>query len=63
MNAQNYKNVCPKDFDFCEILKMREKIFENSRKFFVIILYCKKRRCSQIELQIKVQIEDVRKAP
>jgi len=38
MNAQNYKNVCPKDFDFCGILKMREKIIENSRRFF--ILFC-----------------------
>ena len=28
MDAQVYKNVCPK-LDFCKILKMREKIFLN----------------------------------
>ena len=26
-------------------------------------LYCTKRRCSQIKLQLKVEIEDWRKAP
>jgi len=29
----------PKAFDFCEILKMHEKIFENPQ-FFVAVLYC-----------------------
>ena len=35
-------------------LKMREKILLNPRTFF---LYCSKRRCSQIEPQLKVEIE------
>ena len=48
MDAQNYKKkLYPKAFDFCE----------NSADFFV--KYCIKRRCSQIEPQLKVKIEDV----
>ena len=27
MDTQNFKNVCPKDFDFCNILKMRRELF------------------------------------
>ena len=43
---------------------MREKkIVENLRTYFVFVLYCTKRRCSQIEQQLKVKIEDAHKAP
>jgi len=32
------------------------------KTFFVIVLYCTKRRCLQIEPQLKVEIEDEREA-
>ena len=38
MNAQNYKNVCPKVFDVCEILKMREKYLK-IRESFLLLFY------------------------
>jgi len=39
---------------------MREEIFKNPRTFFVIVLYCTKRRCSEIDQQLKVKVEDVK---
>ena len=46
------------------------KNFENEQKnimksanFFVFVLYCTKRRCSEIKPQLKVEIEDGREAP
>ena len=46
------------------------KNFENAqkkyyiiRKFFVFVLYCSKRRCSEIKPQLKVEIEDGREKP
>ena len=59
MDALNYKNVCPEDFEFFKILKMREKNVIKSANFFVIVLYCTKR----IYLQIEPQLEDGREAP
>ena len=47
MDAQNYKMLFPKDFDFCELLKMREKIL--TPKFFF--------------LYIKDEIQEKREAP
>ena len=41
---------------------MREKILFNSQTFFVFVL-CSKRRCSQIEPQLKVEGEDGHEAP
>ena len=55
--------MCLKVFYFCKILKMREKILWNPQTFFVFVLYCTKRRCSQIKPQLKVQIEDGREEP
>ena len=64
MDAQNYENVSPKNVDLCKILKIHEKILFNPGTFiFVIVLYFKKRRCSQIEPQWKVQIKDGCEAP
>ena len=37
MDAQNYKKLYLKKLDFCEILKVREKIFENSRTFLFLL--------------------------
>ena len=54
MDAQNYKSVCAKVFDFCKILKMCKKILVNLRSIFVIILYYSNRRCLQKESQLKV---------
>ena len=51
MNDWNFKNLCLKVFYFCKILKMREKILWNPQTFFVFVLYCTKRRCSQIKPQ------------
>ena len=56
-------NLCLKVFYFCKVLKMREKNIMKSANFFVFVLYCTKRRCSEIKPQLKVEIEDVRKAP
>jgi len=41
MDAPNYKNVCPEDFEFFKILKMREKNVIKSANFFCyrFILY------------------------
>ena len=52
------QNSVPKLFDFCKILKVREKISFNIQTLFLFVLYCKKRRCSQMELPSKVKIED-----
>ena len=62
MDAQSFKKLYPKAFNLHELLKTHEKIFENPRTFFLFVLYCTKRRCSQIEPQLKVKIEDERKA-
>ena len=37
MDAQNYKMLFPKDFDFCELLKMREKILTPQIFFYCFI--------------------------
>ena len=39
------KKLFPKPFDLYEILKL----------FIIIVLYCTKRRCSQIEPQLKAE--------
>jgi len=57
MNAQNYTNLCSTEFDFCKILKMRKKSYLIRELF-----YCTKKRCSQIEPQLKVELEDGRGA-
>ena len=42
------KNLYPKDFEFCKILKMRVlNIIKSANFFFVIVLYSTKRRCLQ----------------
>ena len=51
-NDQNLKNLCLKLF-YSEILW-------NPQTFFVFVLYCTKRRCSQIKPQLKIEIEDGR---
>ena len=62
MDAQNHK-LHPKVCDFCEILKICDKIIENREFFFVIVLYCAKRKSSQKESQLKGKIEDGREEP
>ena len=47
------KKVVFKSFLFLKYLKIREL-------FFIIVLYWTKRTCSQIELQLKVEVEDGR---
>ena len=42
---------------------MHEKILWNQQTFFVFVLYCTKRRCSEIKPQLKIEKEDGRKAP
>jgi len=41
------------------------KVYEwsNPQTFFVVVLYCTTRRCSEINRQLKVKIEDGREAP
>jgi len=40
-----------------------QKIIMKSANYFVFVLYCTKRRCSEIKPQLKVEIEDGREAP
>ena len=54
--------MCLKVFYSCKILKMREKKLWNPQTFFVFVLYCTKRRSSQIKPQLKVEIGDGREA-
>ena len=58
MDVQNYKMLFPKDFDFCELLKMREKIL--TPKFFFLLFY---RRENAKRLRSKDEIQDKREAP
>ena len=46
MDAQNYKNYVRKFLIFVKFWKCAKNIF-NSRSFFVVFLYCTKRRCTQ----------------
>ena len=39
MDAQNYTNLCPKVFDFCQILKVREKTLLNLQTFLLLLFY------------------------
>ena len=55
MNDQNFKNVF---FILVNFGNARKNIMK-SANFFVVVLYCTKRRCSpQIKPQLKVEIED-----
>ena len=58
MGALNYKNVCPKVFNFCEILKMRKKYYQ-IREFFMFLFYMVQGEDAhrQTEPQLKVDIE------
>ena len=58
-----FKNLSPKIFDFCKILKIQEKIKNPQIFYYVFVSYSTKRRCSQKEPQLKVEIEDVREMP
>ena len=62
MEDQNNKNLYLTVFGFLKILRMREKNITKSANFFVIFLYCKKRRCSHIEPQAQVKKEVGREA-
>jgi len=62
MNDKNFRILYLKVFYFCKILKMRKKIIRNPQTF-LFVLYCTKRRCSQIKSQLKVEIEDEHEAP
>ena len=56
MHTQNYNIRFKKFLIFFFIFKMREKVF-------FIVFDCTKRRCSQIEPQLKVEIKDWPEAP
>ena len=59
MDAQNYKTLSPKIFDFRKILKIPEKIV-NPRKFLLLFY----RRGNSEKLSNKtIEIKDVREAP
>ena len=57
MNAKNYKNLCKNVIDFCKFAQ------KSIIKLFDIVLYCTHRRCSKIEPQLKVKIQDGCKTP
>ena len=57
LNSHDLQQHVQKILSFFNV-KMREKILLNPRTFFVFVLYCTKSRCSQIEPQLKVKIED-----
>ena len=65
INVKTAEPIGPKFF-----VRPHVKNFENAQKnimksahFFVFVLYCTKRRCSEIKPQLKVEIEDGREAP
>ena len=55
-DAQNYKNVSPKLFNFLKF-KSPQKIYYLIQKFVCYSLILYKKRCSQIEPQFKVELE------
>ena len=61
MNEQNFKNLCLNVF--LKYFKNAQKNIMKSANFFVFVLYCTKRRCSEIKPQLKVEINDGREAP
>ena len=63
MNDQNLKNLCLKVFLFLKNFENAQKNIMKFANFFVFVLYCTKKRCSEIKPQLKVEIEDGRKAP
>ena len=58
MDSQNYKTLCPKVFDFCKILKIRELFL------YSFILHKEKLITDRAihKPQLKVEIEDGREA-
>ena len=52
-----FQKYCLKVFILVKFENERKNIMK-SANFFVFVLYCSKRRCSQIKLQIKVEIEN-----
>jgi len=48
--------MCVKKFLFLKIFENAQKILRNPQTFFVFVLYCTKRRCSEIKPQLKVEI-------
>ena len=52
VDAQNYKNVCPKVLGFRKILKCAKKILLNPRIFF-LLLYIVQSEDAQIEILSK----------
>ena len=62
MHDQNFKNVCLKVFYFCYFENARKKYNEIRKLLFCFVLYCTKRRCSQIKPRLKVEREDGREA-
>jgi len=63
MNDPNFKNLCLKVFLFLKNFENAQKNIMKSANFFVFVLYCTKRRCSEVKPQLKVEIEDGREAP
>ena len=45
---------------FVKFKKCAKKYLKIRELFFVIVLYCTKRRCSEIDQQLKVKVEDVK---
>ena len=65
MDAREFQKCVSKSFDFCKILKMREKIIKSANFLFGIVFYCSQKRCLQNtdRATLKVKIEDGREAP
>ena len=56
IDAQNFKHLSPKFFRFLLNFKNPQKQSLNLQTFlFVVVLYCTKKRCSHIELQLKLK--------
>jgi len=57
MDAQNYKKLYLKLLQiFVKFKKCAKKYLKIRHNFTVIVLYCTKRRCSQIKPQLKIKI-------
>ena len=58
-----FKKFVFKSFLFLKNFENAQKNIMKSANFFVFVLYCTKRRCSEIKPQLKAEKEDGREAP
>ena len=63
MNDLKFQKFVLNDFLLVKLWKCANKYYEMRNLFLVLVLYCRKRRFSQIKPQLKVKKEDERDVP